>query len=81
MFLKWRRKLINWLAGHDIVVIINTKVYDYVLDANKELLPGSCLYRRNEIVSLEHSIQQEVKHRINLEKQGVSKQGNAFVLK
>jgi hypothetical protein len=80
MFLKQRRWLINKLAGEDIAVIINTKIYDIVLLANEET-GKNCLYRRNRVISHEKAIQDEVAQRINLDKQGISKQGNAFVLK
>ena len=80
MFLKQRRWLINKLAGEDIAVIINTKIYDIVLLAN-ERTGKNCLYRRNKVVDHEKAIQDEVAQRINLDKQGVSKQGKAFVLK
>ena len=78
--LRLRRWLINKLAGEDIAVIINTKIYDIVLLAN-ERTGKNCLYRRNKVVDHEKAIQDEVAQRINLDKQGVSKQGKAFVLK
>ena len=80
MFLKQRRWLIDKLAGEGIAVIINTKVYDIVLLANEER-GKNCLYRRNRVVEHEKAIQDEVAQRINLHRQGISKQGNAFVLK
>ena len=79
MFLKLRAKLINWLAGEDIAVIINTVVYDYVLEAN-ETLGKDCLFERNKIVSLDNYIDAETYHRMILAKQGVRKQGNSFIL-
>ena len=80
IFFKLRCALIKWLAGIDIGVIINCKVYDYVLEANREL-DDYVLYERNEVVELEKALQEEVANRINLHRQGISKQGNAFVLK
>ena len=80
MFLKLRRKLINWLADDDIAVIINTDMYDSVLRANSGL-GKSNLYKRNKIFSLEKCIQTEVVQRIDLDKQGIIKQGDALVLK
>jgi len=80
MFLKTRRKLINWLAGEDIVVIINTDIYDSVLRANSGL-GKSHLHRRNKIFNLEKRIQTEVAQRIDLDKQGIIKQGDALALK
>jgi len=79
MFLKLRAKLINWLAGEDIAVIINTVVYDYVLEAN-ETLGKNCLFRRNKVSSLDNYIDVETYHRMILAKQGVKKKGNSFIL-
>lgn len=79
MFLKFRRKLINWLAGEDVIVIMNSRVYDYVLEAN--LTRGkSCLFRRNRVSNLEHQINKEVNHRVDLARQGVRKHGKGFAL-
>jgi len=79
MILELRRHLINWLAGEDIAVIINTKVYDIVLEANGET-GKSPLYRRNKVVPHDKAIQDEVDQRINLAKQGVRKSGKSFAL-
>jgi hypothetical protein len=80
MFLKFRSWLIDKLAGEDIAVIINSKVYDYVIEANSK--DGLYfIHNKNKVVSLESAIQAEVAQRINLDKQGVIKQGRAFVLK
>lgn len=80
MFLELRRKLINWLAKDDIIVIINTKVYDIVLEANMNVDGKSSLFRRNRVVEHDKAIQDEVAQRIALDKQGITKSGKAFVL-
>jgi len=80
MFLELRRKLINWLASDDVIVIINTATYDAVLKANSELFPSNCLFRRNKVVNFDHIMEVEVDHRLGLRKQGVRKSGYGFVL-
>ncbi len=79
--LRFKRWLIDRLAGDDIIVIINAKVYDYVLLANNEEKDKNQLYKRNQVFDFDKSIQDEVALRIALDKQGISKQGNAFILK
>jgi hypothetical protein len=79
MFLELRRRIINRLAGEDIAVIINTTVYDYVLEANGNTGKDQ-LYRRNKVVSLDGFIDRETGRRMNLAKQGISRVGDAFVL-
>lgn len=81
MFLGLRKWLINKLAGKDIIVIINSKVYDYILLANKEQKDKNKLFRRNQVFSFENSIRDEVNLRIALKDQGIDKQGDAFILK
>lgn len=80
MILELRRKLINWLAKDDIIVIINTDMYDGVLRANSGLGKDH-LFRRNKVFNLEKRIQTEVDSRVDLDRQGIRKQGDAFVLK
>jgi len=79
MFLKLRTRLIDWLAGRDITVVVNAVVYDYVLDAN-ELLSKDCLFRRNDISSLDAYVDEETHRRVILSKQGIRKYGDSFVL-
>lgn len=79
-FLKLRMRLINWLARKDICVIVNSKTYDQLLDVNK-IVSDNCIIRDNKIFDLEARIQKEVAQRIDLDRQGIIKQGNAFVLK
>lgn len=79
MFVNLRRRLINWLAKDDITVILNTKVYDCVIEANL-LLKKNCIIDRNNIVNFEREIDFEVEQRISLAKQGIKKYGKAFVL-
>jgi hypothetical protein len=80
MFLELRKKLINWLAGEDICVIVNCHMYDQLLDVN-EMVYDNHVIRGNKIFNLEERLKKEVAIRINLAKQGISKQGKAFVLK
>jgi len=79
MFLKLRTRLIDWLAGRDITVVVNAVVYDYVLDAN-ELLSKDCLFRRNRVSNLDYQINKEVNRRVDLARQGIKKQGDSFIL-
>ena len=79
MILELRRKIINWLAGEGIAVIINTTTYDYILHANNKL-DKNCLFRRNKVYSLDKTINEELDLRLELAKQGVRKSGNGFVL-
>jgi predicted nucleotidyltransferase len=74
-----RRKLINWLAGEGITVVINTTVYDYVLEAN-DMMKDCCLFRRNKVVSLDEYVDKETDKRMNLAKQGIRRRGNAYML-
>jgi len=78
--LKWRKKLINWLAGKDICVIMNCHMYDQLLDVN-EMMYDNHIIRDNKIFNFEERLKKEVDHRIDLDRQGISKQGKAFVLK
>jgi hypothetical protein len=80
-FLGLRKKLISWLAKDDIIVIINTATYDSVIEANNKLFPNNCLIRSNKVVKFDVIMETEVNQRLELRKQGISKQGNAFVLK
>ena len=81
MFLELRCKLINWLASDDIIVIINTAMYDAALKANSQLFPGNCLFRRNKVVKFDAVMEAEVEQRLDLRRQGVIKRGKAFVLR
>ena len=80
MFIELRRRLLNWLAGDDVIVIINTATYDAVLEANSKLFPSNCLFRRNKVVNFNHIMECEVEQRLGLRKQGVRKSGRGFVL-
>ena len=80
MFLELRRRIINWMAGDDVIVIINTATYDAVLEANTKLFPANCLFRRNKVVNFDAIMEAEVEQRLGLRKQGVRKSGKAFVL-
>lgn len=80
MILELRRKLINWLAKDDIIVIINTATYDAVLKANSQLFPGNCLFRRNKVVNFDNVMEAEIDQRLEYRTQGVRKSGNGLVL-
>jgi len=80
MFEKLKTKLILWLAGDDISVILNSKVYNIVLKANREIKGSKCIFNNNNVVSFEDVIQFEVSQRVNLAKQGIRKYGNGFAL-
>jgi hypothetical protein len=80
MFLELRKKFIDWLIGDDICVIVNCHAYDQLLDVN-EMVYDNHIIRSNKVFNLEERLQKEVKLRIDLDKQGISKQGKAFVLK
>jgi hypothetical protein len=80
MFLELRRRLINWMAGEDVIVIINTAMYDSALEANAKLFPSNCLFRRNKVVNFDAIMEAEVEQRVGLRKQGVRKSGRGFVL-
>lgn len=78
--LKWRKKLINWLIGNDICVITNCHAYDQLLEVNR-MMYDNHIIRGNKVFNLERRLQKEVKQRLDLDRQGISKQGKAFVLK
>ena len=80
MFLELRRKLIDWLAKDNIIVIINTATYDAVLKANSELFPARCLFRRNKVVNFDTVMEAEIEQRLDLRKQGIRKSSIGFVL-
>ena len=77
--LNMRRKLINWLAGEEIVTILNTKVYDIVLQANEET-GKNCLFRRNKVVDHDKVLDAEMFARQELARQGIGRSGPGFVL-
>ena len=75
-----RRRLIDWLAGEDLCVVINSRMYDQLLSVNEMIKQDHCLFRRNKVFQLEGRIQAEVNQRLKLLEQGIHKQGRALVL-
>jgi len=76
---KLRKRLILWLAGNELPVILNCKVYDDVLKYN-ERERGDILKSNCRIESIEKHIQREAAiNKMNADK-GVSRHGNTFVL-
>ncbi len=80
MFLELRRKLINWLAKGDIIVVINTATYDVMLKANLELFPSHCLFRRNKVINFDAVMEAEIEERLEYRAQGIRKSGNGLAL-
>lgn len=77
--LKLRRKLINWLAGEEIVTVLNTKIYDIVLQVNIDT-GKNCLFLRNKVVDHDKVLDAEMFARQELVRQGIGRSGPGFVL-
>lgn len=78
-FLKLRYKLIKWLAGGEMSVILNSKIYDVELIANYENSKYS-LFDNNKLIRFDDVINKEVDTAFELAKQGVRRSGKGFVL-
>ena len=79
LFLKIRVKIIILLAGRDMPVILNSKVYDDIISYNlrnyKDVLIHNC-----QVENFESHLIREVKLNESCGRKGVERTGNAFVL-
>jgi hypothetical protein len=80
MFEKLRCGLIDWLAGDNIAVIINTVTYDVVVKVNADAFPYNCMISRNKVVNFDAVMETEVAQRLGFRVQGIRKSGNGLVL-
>jgi hypothetical protein len=78
-FLELRYKIIKWLAGNEMSVILNSKVYDVELIANYEN-SKHCLFNNNKTIRFDEVVNREVDTALELARHGVRRSGRGFAL-
>lgn len=76
---KLRKMLIVWLAGKKLPVLLNSRVYDDVIEYNRKKA-GDILTYNCRIEKIEKHIQREAAINKMNENKGVIRQGDAFAL-